>query len=115
MGADNTLWALLCDKADNGENLIAKWNHFTKTWYVVPGMTGTAIAAYNEISAAVISNNLIYVSSSMQRAKPTTITPPDSTLNNTLLFQESLFLNTTARTWLASQFPTFKTSRLIYR
>jgi len=115
LGADNTLWALTCEKAENGENRIAKWNHFTKQWYIVPKQTGTAIAAYNEISVAVVSNSLIYVSSSMQIKAPTTITPADTTVNNTQMFGESLFLNTTTKNWLAAQLPQYKNAKLAYR
>jgi len=114
LGADNTLWALTCEKADNGEYKIIKWNHFTKQWYLVPKQTGIAIAAYNEVSCAVISNDQIYVSSSPQLAATNYIAGANVT--GTSLFSETIFLTQANRNYIASIIPQqFKNARLLWR
>jgi len=52
----------------------------------------------------------------MQLKAPVTIDAPASAANNTIFFQESNFLNTTSRNWIAAQIPSqYKKATLIYR
>lgn len=47
-----------------GNYHILKLDPFVTQWYVVPNQTGVRIAAYNEVSAAIVTaSGLIYLSS----------------------------------------------------
>lgn len=88
-GIDGAIWALSCDKDTNGNYNIIKWDPFLTQWYLVKGRTGIKIAAYNEISAAVLTvDGLIYVSSDTGDS-----TPPTYLARNQN--QSSLFTNST--------------------
>jgi len=115
LGVDNTLWALSCEKTGN-DFLIIKWDPFTRTWYNVPGMQGVAIAAWNEISAAVVtSQGAIYVSSKQENN--TVYLQANAPQNSSIFFQDSVILNNTSREWLTQQLSGLVTgtSNLLYR
>jgi hypothetical protein len=72
-GVDGTIWALDCNADTNGNYNIIKWDPFLTQWYIVPGQKGVKIAAYNEVSAAVLTaSGLIYVSSDTGDSTPAT-------------------------------------------
>jgi len=85
LGVDNTLWALSCEKKGDDYKII-KWDPFTNAWYDVPGMQGVAIAAWNEISAAVVTSaGAIYVSSK-QETRPNYLPPSEIPVTNSSTF-----------------------------
>jgi hypothetical protein len=67
---DGSVWALSCDRqvgtgtqGSTGFKVI-KYNPPTNTWYEIPGIGGLAIAAFNEISASVVTSaGSIFISS----------------------------------------------------
>lgn len=66
VGVDNALWALSClaDSNNSANFQVIKWDPFLAQWYTVPGKSGVKIAAFNEISAALLTaDGLIFVSS----------------------------------------------------
>jgi len=115
LGVDGTLWALSCTKSGD-DYIIIKWDNFSKTWYTVPNMQGIAIAAWNEISAAVVTSaGAVYVSSLPENKTQSYLDVPN--LNTTDPFFESVILNATSKTWLLSQLNGSVTGRpnLLYR
>ena len=64
-GIDGSLWALLYE-VNATDFSVAKWQTIAKKWYRVDGQRGINLAAYNEISVAVVSSNgLLKISSSL--------------------------------------------------
>ena len=115
VGVDSAVWALSCDSDGNGNFNIIKWDPFLTQWYLVKGKTGVKIAAYNEISAAVLTaNGLIYVSSDTGDSQPATYIARSQ--NQLSLYTNSTILVTQAqREWLKSQLPQYGVSALLYR
>ena len=63
-GIDSSLWALQNDP-DSKDYKVLKWQEDTNRWYKVEGVSGINIAAYNEISLAIVnSDGLVKLSSS---------------------------------------------------
>lgn len=83
VGIDSSMWILQCsDNITEVDFPILKWNPYKKLWYKVEGVRGMKIAAYNEISLAIIdSRGLLQISSSQSKQKTpvfvsTVNTPP---------------------------------------
>lgn len=80
-GVDTGLWALSCkhihDFGEDGNFNIIKWDPFRKVWYTVPGIKGAKLAAFNEISVAVLtSDGKIVINYIDGKTDPIDITPP---------------------------------------
>jgi hypothetical protein len=56
VGVDGTLWAIDCNPDGQGNFNVIKWDPFVTQWYVVNGIKGVKVGAYNEISAAVVNS-----------------------------------------------------------
>eukprot|EP00347_Sterkiella_histriomuscorum_P013028 403366291 len=67
VGKDNSLWAI------NMYNNVMKYNNDTMDWVQIEGLKAKKIAAYNEISVAILDlNNTIQLSSIKQQVAPPT-------------------------------------------
>ncbi len=104
VGADNTVWALDCNPDSNGNYNIIKWNPILLQWYIVPGQTAVKIAAYNEVSAAVVTAaGKVYISYDIA---PTTYLNPVAPVND-IYSGSTLVLNQISKDWLRTQLPQY--------
>lgn len=113
-GVDGTVWALDCVSDGNGNFNIMKWDPYLTQWYFVPGRTGVKIAAYNEISAAVLTaSGLIYLSSDTgDNYLP--VYQQRGNVQLSLYSNSSLITSTAGKIWLQAQLPNYGQSALIW-
>eukprot|EP00347_Sterkiella_histriomuscorum_P004647 403359654 len=79
VGIDRSIWALNCSQDNSTGSELLKWNSVNKTWDLIEGIKGVKIAAYNEISVAVLDvQGNIYISQSTQEnVDPSSPVQPD--------------------------------------
>lgn len=94
---------------------MIKWDPFVTQWYVVTGMKGTKVAAFNEISASVLAvTGLISISSDTGDAVNTTYLVGQGVPSS--LYTNSILLTTQAqKDWLKNQIGQYGVQTLLWR
>ena len=122
VGSDNAVWAISCTPAATNDTTnfqIIKWDPFLNQWYKVPGRAGVQIAAFNEISAAVLTaQGKIYVSSDTGDSSVPVYLPRNSSASSAVatLFTDSVVASSAGSIWLRTQIPSnFTKSTLLWR
>eukprot|EP00347_Sterkiella_histriomuscorum_P000131 403377052 len=103
VGIDGSIWALSCEmdvEAPLNFQLI-KWDPYRSQWYKINGIYGAKIAAFNEISVAIVDDKgRITFSSEKGRFSNINYSPYVQT--DYKLFQDSRILNQTSKDWVIS-------------
>lgn len=57
VGYDGSIWGIGCIASDatGTGNQVLKYDRATGAWYIIAGKGGLRIAAFNEISAAIVT------------------------------------------------------------